>query len=196
MVTPFPDPQINNTKRDDAKTPAEALAKAQRIYRQILGGLDFAVVAREESEDVESAPNGGELGFRALEDVEKTDPKLAQHVKNLKVGETSPLIETRYGYHIFKLLQRDPGGQKDLNSAQVQAQIRQAIFSQKEQVLRAAFAAVARNKTEVHNYLAERLLESAGKVLPGTTNPEEKKDAGKEPEGAKEPEKKEEPAKK
>lgn len=202
MVTPFPDPQINNAKRDDAKSPAEAQAKAARLLRDIQGGLDFGLVARDWSEDADSAPNGGDLNFRSLEDLEKLDPKLRQAVERLKVGESSPLIETRlYGYHILKLLERDPGGQKDLSSPQVQSQIRQVIFNQKEQMLRAAFSEVARNKAEVNNYLAERLLESAGKAASaaagkGESTPAdaEKKDETKAPEKAAAP--KAEPEKK
>jgi len=204
MVTPVPDPQITNAKHDDAKTPAEAQAKAARLLRDIQGGQDFAVVARDWSEDAESAPNGGDLGFRSLADLEKNDPKLRQAAERLKIGESSPLIETRFGYHILKLIERDPGGQKDLTSAQVQAQIRQAIFSQKEQMLKAAFSEVARNKAQVNNYLAERLLESvgktstAGKDTKAETKKDEKKDEKKEeakaPEKAADPPK--EPAKK
>ena len=167
MVTPVPDAQITNAKHDDAKTPAEAQAKAARLLRDIQGGQDFAVVARDWSEDAESAPNGGDLGFRSLADLEKNDPKLRQAAERLKIGESSSLIETRFGYHILKLIERDPGGQKDLTSAQVQAQIRQAIFSQKEQMLKAAFSEVARNKAQVNNYLAGRLLESVGKPAAG-----------------------------
>lgn len=185
MVTPFPEQQINNLKRDDAKTPAEAQAKATRLIRDIQGGLDFAVVARDWSEDADSAPNGGDLSFRSLDDLSKIDPKLSDAVRRMRVGETSSLIETRYGYHIFKLLARDPGGQKDLSSAQVQAQIRQVIFNQKEQMLRAAFSEVAHNKAQVNNYLAERLLESAGKAASAAaegTGKEEKKEEPKQPE--------------
>lgn len=164
MVTPFAEPQINNAKRDDAKNPSEALAKAQRLLRDVQGGLDFGVVARDWSEDVDSAPNGGDLNYRSLADLEAIDPKLSQAVQRLRVGESSSVIETRYGYHILKLLDRDPGGQKDLTDPQVQAQIRQAIFNQKEEMLRAAFAEVARNKAQINNYLAERLLENVGKA--------------------------------
>jgi peptidyl-prolyl cis-trans isomerase SurA len=189
MVTPYVE-NVNNQKRDDAKSPAEAQAKAARLLRDIQGGLDFGLVARDWSEDVDTAPNGGDLSFRSLSDLEKLDPKLRQAVERLKVGESSSLIESRYGYHILKLLERDPGGQKDLSSPQVAAQIRQVIFNQKEQMLRAAFSEVAKNKAQVNNYFAERLLESAGKaVAPAATSKteektEEKKEEGKSPEKA------------
>ncbi|HET9216702.1 MAG TPA: SurA N-terminal domain-containing protein [Terriglobia bacterium] len=186
MVTPFESP-VNNIKRDDAKSPAQAQEKVARLLRDIQGGLDFGIVAREWSEDPDSALNGGDLSFRSLADLEKLDPKLKQAVQRLKVGESSPIIETRYGYHIVKLLERDPGGQKDLTSPQVNAQIRQVIFDQKSQMLRAAFSEVARNKAQVNNYLAERLLESAGKAAAANSTTEQTKTEAKPEEKKEEP---------
>jgi peptidyl-prolyl cis-trans isomerase SurA len=170
-VTPFPEAQLTNAKRDDARSPADARTKAERLFRDVQGGQDFALVARDWSEDVETSPNGGDMGFRALADLENIDPRLSQAVQRLKIGESSPLIETKYGYHILKLLERDPGGQKELNNPQVQAQIRQAIFSRKEEMLRAAFSETARNKAQINNYMAERLLDSVGKAAPGGSAP-------------------------
>lgn len=208
VVTPVAGP-VNNGKKDDAKTPEEAQAKANRLLKLIQGGQDFAVVARDWSEDPDSAPNGGDLSFRSLADLEKLDPRVREAVKRLKVGESSPLIETNFGYDIVKLLERDPGGQKDLSNGQVQAQIRQAIFNQKEQMLRAVFSEVARNKAQVTNYLANRLLETGGKSPAiSQTKTDEKSEAKKDepkaipgaPAGqekaAPAPEKKDEPAKK
>ena len=209
VVTPVAG-QVNNVKRDDAKSAAEAVTKAQRLLRDIQGGQDFALVARDWSEDPNSAPNGGDLSFQSLADLEKIDPRLRTAVQRLKVGESSGLIETVHGLHIVKLLERDPGGQKDLSNGQVQAQIRQAIFNQKEQMLRAVFSEVSRNKAQVSNYLAERLLETGGKspVIAGGKTEEKpaeaKKDEPKvtppsapaEPEKKEESPKKEEPAKK
>jgi peptidyl-prolyl cis-trans isomerase SurA len=172
LVTPFAEAQVTNAKRDDARSPADARTKAERLYRDIQGGQDFAIMARDWSEDSDSAPSGGDMGFRALADLEMVDPKLAQAVQRLKIGESSALIDTKYGYHILKLLEKDAGGQKDLSNAQVQAQIRQAIFGRKEEMLRAAFSETARNKAQISNYMAERLLESVGRAAsaaPATT---------------------------
>jgi len=181
MVTPQPDQQVTNAKRDDAKSPADAKVKAERLLRDIQGGQDFGIVARDWSEDADTAPNGGDLGLRSLADLEGIDPKLSQAVTRLKVGETSPLLETRYGYHILKLIERDPGGQKNLDNTQVQAQIRQEIFNRKEAMLKAAFSETARNKATVNNYLAERLLDSVGKTqATATPAAPEKKDDKKE----------------
>jgi hypothetical protein len=61
-----------------------------------------------------------------------------------------------------KLIERDAGGQKDLTDPRVHAQVRQVIFNRKDQTLKTAFSEVVRNKAEVNNYLAERVLGGAG----------------------------------
>ena len=87
------------------------------------------------------------------------------------------------------MLARDPGGQKNLDNPQVTAQIRQAIFNQKQEMLRAALSEVARYKAQVNNYMAERLLENAGKAATpaaGEPKKEEAKPAEQKPEEKKE----------
>jgi peptidyl-prolyl cis-trans isomerase SurA len=164
LVTPVPEPEVGNAKKDDAKTAEEAKQKAARLLREIQGGMDFATIARDYSEDPSSAPAGGDLNFQAVQSIENIDPRLAQAVQRIKNGETFPqVIETRFGYHIVKLLEKDAGGQKDLSDPRVQANVRQAIFNRKDQTLKNAFSETVRNKATVSNFLAERILETAGK---------------------------------
>lgn len=163
LITPVAEPDVRNAKGDDAKTPVEAAQKAARLLREIQGGQDFAVTARNYSEDPDTAPRGGDLGFRSLEELSNYDPKLAQAVQNLRIGETTTQpVETRSGFHIIKLLERDAGGQKDLSDPRVQSQLRQVIFNRKDQTLKMAFSETARNKARVENFLAERILAKAG----------------------------------
>ncbi len=164
LVTPVADPDLRNGKSDDAKSPDEARQKAARLLREVQGGRDFATVAKESSEDPSSGPNGGDLNFQPLQAIENIDPRLAQAVQKMRAGETFPqVIETRFGFHILKLMEKDAGGQKDLSDPRVQAQVRQVIFNRKDQTLKNAFSEAARNKATVMNYLAERILASAGK---------------------------------
>src|SRR3989440_9857233 len=164
LVTPVADPDLRNGKSDDAKTADEARQKAARLLKDVQGGKDFATVARESSEDPSSGPNGGDLNFQPLQAIENIDPRLAQAVQKMRVGETFPqVIETRFGFHIVKLLEKDAGGQKDLSDPRVQAQVRQGIFNRKDQTLQNAFSEAARNKATIATYLAERILETAGK---------------------------------
>jgi len=165
LVTPVADPDLHNGANDDAKSPEEAKAKSARLLKEVQGGRDFATVAKESSEDPSSGPNGGDLNFQPLTAIENIDPRLAQSVQKIRVGETFPqVIETRFGFHILKLLEKDAGGQKDLNDPRVQANVRQTIFNRKDQTLKNAFSEAARNKATVTNYLAQRILDTAGKT--------------------------------
>src|SRR5438477_1743985 len=165
LVTAVPDPDLHNGKNDDAKSPEEAKAKAARLLKDVQSGKDFATVAKESSEDPSSGPAGGDLAFQPLQAIENIDPKLAQSVQKMRTGETFPeVIETRYGFHIVKLMEKDAGGQKDLADPRVQANVRQQIFNRKDQTLKNAFSEAARNKATVVNFLAQRILDTAGKT--------------------------------
>jgi len=164
LVTPVADPELRNAKNDDAKSPDEARQKAARLLKEIQGGKDFATVAKESSEDPSSGPNGGDVKFQSLQALEQIDPRLAQAVQKMRAGETyAQVIETRFGFHIVKLFEKDAGGQKELSDPRVQAQVREGIFNRKDQTLKNAFSEAARNKATVTNYLAERILETARK---------------------------------
>ena len=164
LITPVADPDVQNARKDDAKSADEARQKAARLLKEIQGGMDFATIAKDYSEDPTSGPGGGDLNFQPLQAIENIDPRLSQAVQRMKNGETYPqAIETRFGFHILKLLEKDAGGQKDLSDPRVQAQVRQVIFNRKDQTLKNAFSEAARNKATVSNFLAERILETAGK---------------------------------
>jgi len=165
LVTPDVVPELNNAQKDDAKTPEEARQKASRLLREIQTGQDFATVAKNYSEDPSTAPVGGDLNFQSIDTIGNTEPALAQAVRRMKMGETYPqVIETRFGFHILKLLERDPGGQKDLTDPRVQAQVRQVIFNRKDSLYKNAFSESVRNSAKINNYFAQRVLESAGKA--------------------------------
>lgn len=79
----------------------EAKAKAEQIYKQVTApGVDFAVVAKEESYDEGSASRGGELGFFRRGQM---IPAFESTAFALKSGEISPPIKTQFGYHIIKV---------------------------------------------------------------------------------------------
>lgn len=166
LVTPWPDPQINNAKSDDAKTNDEARQKVQNLLRRILGGEDFATMAKDYSEDSSTAPVGGDLRLLSAEQLDALDPKsgFVKAVQSLRPGETlSSVVVTKYGYHIIKLLEKEAGGQHELTDTKVQSDVRQLVFGQKESLLKAAFLEVVRNEATVRNILAEKTLAEAGR---------------------------------
>jgi peptidyl-prolyl cis-trans isomerase SurA len=78
----------------------EALATAQDIRRRLVGGEDFAQVARRHSADPGSRERGGELGwFRRGTWV----PEFERVAFALRPGEISLPVETSFGFHIIRV---------------------------------------------------------------------------------------------
>jgi len=162
-VTPTAEPQVHNTKNDDAKNPQAAERKITALYARLRSGEDFATVAQEYSEDVRTASGGGDMGFIPVSALSST-PQLKQLVNSLRPGQISGILRTPNAYHIFKLLGREEAGQRELSDPKVQSAIRQTLMNEKEQLLQAAYLEVLRDRAEVVNYLAQQI------VGPGTAS--------------------------
>jgi peptidyl-prolyl cis-trans isomerase SurA len=163
VITPHPG-ATHNRKNDKAGNEAQAGRKAAMLAQKLSAGSDFAQLAMDYSED-STASTGGDLGFNPESSFNRSDPLLKRTVLSMKVGEVSqPLLLKDGRYVILKLLGKEPAGQRELSDPQVREGIRQMLRSRKEQVLRAAYLAEARNESRVTNYLAREILESAGKL--------------------------------
>ncbi|MCF8331937.1 MAG: peptidylprolyl isomerase [Bacteroidales bacterium] len=77
--------------------------KLQEIRQRILNGSSFKILAGLYSEDPGSADNGGELGLFTKGEMY---PEFEAAAFNLVKGEISPIIETKPGFHIIQLIER------------------------------------------------------------------------------------------
>ncbi len=84
---------------------AAALAKIMPLVDSVKQGVDFAELARRHSEDGGSSNQGGDLGWFSRGRWPQPFDEAAFH---LKVGETSPVIRTAYGYHIINCSETRP----------------------------------------------------------------------------------------
>ena len=156
-VTPVADPEVRNLKNDDAKTPAAAERKIQALYARLRAGDDFATVAQEYSEDARTASGGGDMGFIPASALNST-PQLKQAVESLQVNQITGIIRTASGYHIIKLLGKEPAATHTLAELRVQNAIRQTLKNEREQLLKAAYIETLRDRAKVENYLAEEIV--------------------------------------
>src|SRR3954468_13621351 len=76
LVTPFPDANVRNLKNSKAQNDKEAKLKIEDIMARIKRGEDFGMLAQNYSEEPNSAPNGGDMGFVRESDLEKANPEL------------------------------------------------------------------------------------------------------------------------
>ncbi|MEO8908619.1 MAG: peptidylprolyl isomerase [Gemmatimonadaceae bacterium] len=75
-----------------------AVKKKIDAIRKSVTPANFAATARANSQDKQSAPNGGSLGIFPKGTMV---PEFEKALVALKPGEISPVIETTYGYHII-----------------------------------------------------------------------------------------------
>ncbi len=164
VITPHKDAQIRNRKNDDATNEAEAARKAKMLMDKLNSGADFAQLAMDYSEDMNTAANGGDLGYIPESSLNQSDPMLKKTVLSMKPGQVSQPIVLKDSTRILKLVAREAAGLRGVNDPQVQQTIRDTLRNRKEQLLRAAYLAVARDEAHVTNYLAQQVVEAAGKL--------------------------------
>ncbi|HEY6466634.1 MAG TPA: peptidylprolyl isomerase [Candidatus Acidoferrales bacterium] len=167
VVTPRPDNTVHNLKNDKAANEADAGRKVAMLEKQLEAGADFSQVAMDYSED-SSASTGGDIGFIGESSLNQSDAALKKAVLSLKPGQVTTPIQTKDGsYNILKLIAKEPAGDYKLSDPQVEQQIRDALRSRKEQLLRSAYLIEVRDEAHVTNYLARQIIESAGKLPAG-----------------------------
>ncbi len=86
-------------------------SQIRQWYRQLKSGANFDSLAQIAFNDTLLSQNGGDLGWTKLGDL---DEDFAQAVLALKKDQISRPVQTRWGFHIIQLLNReDPGILRD-----------------------------------------------------------------------------------
>jgi len=86
----------------DQQTVTEARLKAEKIYKDLVSGQNFADLATIYSEG-QKAKDGGDLGWRTSNEL----PTLfSDQIKVMKAGEYTHPVRSGSGYHILKLIEK------------------------------------------------------------------------------------------
>ncbi len=95
------------------------------------------------------------------------DPEVYNAVTALRPGQVTPPLPVYdhndssrkvVGYQIYKLLERESAGQRDLRDPRVQQYIRQQLHDLKAQLLENAYEEMLHDQAKIHNYFAEQVL--------------------------------------
>lgn len=163
VVTPGRDPQLNNRTGDDATTPEGATRKAQMLMERLKSGVPFGDLAADYSEDPQTAPRGGDLGFIPTSALNQAPAHLREVVLKSTPGTVSAV--SAGGVHALVLLvAKEAAGQRDLSDPSVRDGITSTLRGRKEQLLRTAFLSAVRSDATVVNYVARKVLESPGEL--------------------------------
>jgi peptidyl-prolyl cis-trans isomerase SurA len=168
IVTSQPTPmqQGGNLQNSKASNDVEARRKIEMIHNRLESGEDFATVANNYSEDTSDANNGGNMGF-IPESSLRSQAAVFAAISRLQAGQMTdvlPLVppgaRAPAGYAIYKLIEKEPAGQRELNDPRVQQEIRQQLRDSRSQLLRAAYYEMMRDQTKVDNHLAEQIFKN------------------------------------
>ncbi|MDE3105934.1 MAG: SurA N-terminal domain-containing protein [Acidobacteriota bacterium] len=166
QVTSVPSPQPGNLQNSKATNDAEARKKIQALKNRLDAGEDFGTLAMNFSERPETAPNGGDMGF-VSESQMHADPAIYAAITRLKAGQITdilPMLDEQskkpMGYAIYKLIAREPAGQRDVSDPRVQQAIRQQLHDGRSQLLKNAYFEMLRDQAKVENYLAEQIFKN------------------------------------
>ncbi len=90
-------------KQVNASDSASALARAEALRAEILGGAPFAEVAQRESSDTVSGSRGGDLGEWTRNTF---DPAFESAAFRLPLNTVSEPVLTPFGYHLIEITSR------------------------------------------------------------------------------------------
>ena len=96
---------ISYMNPDGVIDSAGAKLTMDSVLTELKSGNDFAEVAKKYSDDTGTKEKGGDLGFferRMM--VQEFD----EAAFNLEVGQVSDVVQTNFGYHIIKLVEKQP----------------------------------------------------------------------------------------
>jgi peptidyl-prolyl cis-trans isomerase SurA len=100
----------------------------------------------------------------------RSNPQVYDQIVKLKAGQFTDVIplldgETKkpVGYEVYRLLSREPAGQRDINDPRVQQAIRQQLHDGRAELLRAAYIEMLHDQAKVENFFAEETFKNDAK---------------------------------
>lgn len=138
-------------KNADAAAQKAALERAQGIAKEAKAGKDFGALAKENSDDLGSKSQGGDLGW-----IEKgvTDPAFESALFALKKGDVSDPVKSDEGYHI--ILVRDIRAEKVRSFDEVKSDLaKQYVDSERD-----------RQYSDLANKLTDAIVQDPSSLAP------------------------------
>lgn len=125
---------------DDKKKARE---KAEKLRKDLAGGADFATLAKDNS-TCPSSQQGGDLGFFGKGQMV---PPFEQAAFAMKPGDISDVVETQFGYHIIKLIEKK--GAESVSFKDAQPRIEEYLKGQKINTAVMEYVAEAKKNAKV-----------------------------------------------
>jgi peptidyl-prolyl cis-trans isomerase C len=138
------------------RTKEAARQIAQRAHDEaVKPNADFLSIATRYTDEGEKADKGGDIGWSP---VKAFVPQVREAVTKLKKGEISEPVESPFGFHVFKMLDRKPPQQKPFEAVKADIIAAEKAMAQNKR-LEEAVMLVRNSKTVVtHPDQIEKLV--------------------------------------
>ena len=113
----------------DSESESIAKTQAETVLTRLAQGDDFAVLAKELSNDTFSGENGGDLDYIEPGVMGQSFDEAAFAIT--AIGENTGLVKTSFGYHVIKLTELKPAVVRSL--ADVKAELHTKVSNEKAQ---------------------------------------------------------------
>jgi len=172
VVTTGRPQQAGNLQSSKATSDADARKKILTIRNRLTTGEDFGSLAMNYSDDPNANSTLGDMGFVPASLLQQRDSATFAAINKLSPGQVTDVLpvydgagpaQRAGGYAIYKLVEREPAGQRELNNPSVQQHIRQSLRESHAQLLKLAYYEMLRDDAKVRNYFAEETLKQGAK---------------------------------
>jgi len=130
-------------KPSEIRSEEQAKALAAKLRQRIMDGEDFATLARQYSEDIGSAMEGGDLGWA---NPGQFVPEFSQAMDATAINGISQPFRSEFGWHILQVIERR---EKDMGSEIQRNMARQILFERKYEDELAAWLVKIRDEAYV-----------------------------------------------
>ena len=148
---------------DTTKNEAEANMKAKEVGTRAMQGGDFATLARENSEDLNTRSKGGDWRYFTEDEMRQTfGAAVADHIMTkMQVGQIVPSALPIEGKILIVKLQRKQEKDEDLTleSPGVRQRVTDMLISARKNLLWQSYMAIAINEAKVENQLARNVVD-------------------------------------
>ncbi len=135
----------------DESQKAQARKKIEKIQKRLQKGEDFAALAKESSQ-CPSKAKGGDLGYFQRGQMV---PAFEQVAFALKPGAVSDIVETRFGYHLIKVIGKKP--EITIPYKDVKDKLEQHLKREKIQKEATLYVEKLKKKAKVERFLTDDL---------------------------------------